>query len=134
MVKYGMHVRASALHQELKRRRFERAVERVVTSLSAEFRLRLNNLHIVVESEPPDRGDQHEAGELFGLYEGVPLTARSGDYGLTLPDRITIFQGPLERAFPEPAEQYRQIRITVLHEIAHHFGVDEDRLIELGYE
>lgn len=129
-----MRDRASALHQELNRRRFERAVERVVASLSDELQMRLDNLHIGVAQEPPVEAARDANGELFGLYEGTPLTERTSDYGLTWPDRITIFQGPLERTFPDPAEQYRQIRVTVLHEIAHHFGIDESRLVELGYE
>ncbi len=128
-----MRDRASALNRELNRRRFERAVERVVASLSGDLQLRLDNLHIVVAAEPPADALADQDEELFGLYEGTPLTQRTGDYGLTVPDRITIFQGPLERAFPDPAEQYMQIRITVLHEIAHHFGLDEMRLAELGY-
>ncbi len=129
-----MRDRASALNRELNRRRFERVVNRVVASLSSELRLSLDNLHIIVEQEPPvDRIDGPD-DELFGFYEGVPLTERTGDYGLVLPDRITIYQGPLERTFSESGELYRQIRITVLHEIAHHFGMDEVRLEELGYE
>ena len=129
-----MHERSSVLNRELDRRRFQRVVERVVASLSGELQVRLDNVHIVVVPEPPVDPYADPEDELFGLYEGIPLTERTGDYGLTLPDRITIFQGPLERAFPEPAEQFRQIRITVLHEIAHHFGLDESRLAELGYE
>jgi predicted Zn-dependent protease with MMP-like domain len=69
---------------------------------------------------------------LFGLYEGVPLTERSQAYSLVLPDKITIFRGPLERAFRSPAEIAREVRITVAHELGHHFGFDEDRLAELG--
>lgn len=134
MVKLGMRDRAAALNKELGRRRFERTVGRIVASLSDELRVQLDNLHIVVAEEPPERGRGADDDELFGLYEGTPLTQRTTDYGLTVPDKITIYRGPLERAFPDPAELYRQIRITVLHEIAHHFGIDEDRLSELGYE
>ena len=134
MVKFGMRERASALNREINRRRFERSVERVVASLSGELRLRLDNLHILVAPEPPEDALIDAEESLFGLYEGTPLTQRTTDYGLTVPDRITIFQGPLERAFPDPEEQLLQIRITVLHEIAHHFGIDESRLAELGYQ
>ena len=124
-----MRDRPSALSREISRRRFERAVNNTVASLSNELRLSLDNLHIIVESEPPsDRFG--ESDELFGFYEGVPLTERTGDYGLMLPDRITIYQGPLERSFPEPHELYRQIRITVLHEIAHHFGIPHESMGE----
>ena len=134
MVKLGMRDRTAVLNRELNRRKFERAVERVVASLSNDLRLRLDNLHIVVEAEPPSNRLDGPEDELFGFYEGIPLTERSGDYGLTVPDRITIYQGPLERTFPEPGALYGQIRITVLHEIAHHFGLDESRLAELGYD
>jgi predicted Zn-dependent protease with MMP-like domain len=71
---------------------------------------------------------------LFGLYEGVPLTQRSSGYNLALPDRITLFQGPLEADAGADRERLRkQVRIVVLHEIAHHFGFGEERLRELGY-
>jgi predicted Zn-dependent protease with MMP-like domain len=134
MVKLDMRYRASAVHRELGRRRFERIVERAVASLTDEVRLKLENVEIVIESEPPggDAGDDSEG--MFGLYEGVPLTERTSGYGMTLPDKITIFRGPLEREFETPAELFEQVRITVLHEIAHHFGIDEARLVELGYE
>jgi predicted Zn-dependent protease with MMP-like domain len=69
---------------------------------------------------------------LYGLYEGVPLTERSAGYHGMLPDKITIFRGPLERDFSR-GELEKQIRVTVVHEIAHHFGIDEDRLEELGW-
>jgi predicted Zn-dependent protease with MMP-like domain len=70
---------------------------------------------------------------LFGLYEGVPLTKRGIHYGMVPPDRITLFQGPLEAACPTLAAIREQVRRTVIHEIAHHFGIDEDRIRELGY-
>ena len=82
---------------------------------------------MVVEDENPDDPD------LFGLYEGIPLPERGDDAGV-LPDRITIYRLPLEDEFPDPAELEREIRITVLHELGHYFGLDEDRLEELGYE
>ena len=88
----------------------------------------LHNVAVVVEDEHPDDPD------LFGLYEGVPLPERSsGDSG-RLPDRIAVYRLPLEETFADPAELEREIRITVLHELAHYFGIDEDRLVELGYE
>ncbi|MGE3799339.1 MAG: metallopeptidase family protein, partial [Thermomicrobiales bacterium] len=117
-----MRNQAAALKRELDRRWFARAVDRVVASLSSELQLSMDNLHIVVEAEPPEALSSGPDDQLFGFYEGVPLTERSGDYGLVLPDRIMIYQGPLERAFPDSADLYEQIRITVLHEIAHHFG------------
>jgi predicted Zn-dependent protease with MMP-like domain len=69
---------------------------------------------------------------LYGLYQGVPLTARNSNYGLVAPDTITIFRGPLMRDFSDPAQLYAQIQRTVRHEIAHFFGIDDDRLEELG--
>jgi len=70
---------------------------------------------------------------LLGLYEGVPLTVRTSRYGLVTPDKITIFRGPILQVCPQNEDAVRtQIRQTVLHEIAHHFGISDDRLIELG--
>jgi predicted Zn-dependent protease with MMP-like domain len=87
----------------------------------------LRNVAVVVEDENPEDPD------LFGLYEGVPLPER-GDMAGALPDRIAIYRLPLEEEFPDPAELEEEIRITVLHELGHYFGLDEDRLAELGYE
>jgi len=133
MVKLTMGYRAALIHNELRRRRFERIVERAVASLTDEIQNRLDNVEIVVATEPGADPAGEDEDQLFGLYEGIPLTERPGSYGMTLPDKITIFQGPLERNFTSPADLYEQIRVTVLHEIAHHFGIDEDRLAELGY-
>jgi predicted Zn-dependent protease with MMP-like domain len=80
---------------------------------------------IVSDDAPPERG-------LYGLYEGVPLTERGIDAPLE-PDRITIFRHTLEQDFRDPAELEREISITVLHELAHYFGIDEERLDDLGY-
>jgi predicted Zn-dependent protease with MMP-like domain len=87
----------------------------------------LENVAVLVDDEPPP-----EEGELFGLYDGVALTERE-DGGPFEPDRITIYRGPILRAYPEPTEAREQVRISVLHEIGHHFGLDEDRLDDLGY-
>jgi predicted Zn-dependent protease with MMP-like domain len=87
----------------------------------------LRNVAVVVEDENPEDPD------LFGLYEGVPLPERV-DMAGSLPDRIAIYRLPLEEEFPDPAELEEEIRITVLHELGHYFGLDEDRLAELGYE
>ena len=106
--------------------RFEGHVERAVASLPPELRETLRNLEISVEDEHPEDPD------LFGLYEGVPLPER-GDWAGSLPDRIRIFRRPLAESFPDPAELEEEIRVTVLHELAHYFGIDEDRLDELGY-
>ena len=114
---------------------FYELVVRALEGLPPELAELLHNVAIVVDywheySTPlvPDDPD----GTLYGLYEGVPLTQRGAGYYGALPDKITIFRGPLERDFPRE-ELEEQIRITVVHEIAHHFGFDEDRLEELGW-
>ncbi len=114
---------------------FYELVERALEGLPPELAELLDNVAIVVDDWPeystplvpgvPGR-------TLYGLYEGVPLTQRGAGYYGALPDKITIFRGPLERDFPRE-ELDEQIRITVVHEIAHHFGFDEDRLEELGW-
>ena len=108
--------------------RFEDHVRAALDLLPPHLAHALDNLAVVIEDEHPEDPD------LFGLYEGVPLTERSGQDSGTLPDRISIFRLPLEESFPDPAELEDEIRITVLHELAHYFGIDEDRLVELGYE
>jgi predicted Zn-dependent protease with MMP-like domain len=106
--------------------RFEDHVAGAIASLPAELREAIQNVEITVEDEDPDDPD------VFGLYEGVPLPER-GDWAGALPDRIRIFRLPLVESFPDPADLEREIRITVLHELAHYFGIDEDRLEDLGY-
>jgi predicted Zn-dependent protease with MMP-like domain len=106
---------------------FEDRVRNALESLPAELRQAMSNVEIVVEDENPEDPD------IFGLYLGIPLTDRH-DYAGVLPDKIAIYRIPLEAEFghdPELLEQ--EIRITVVHEVAHHFGVDEDRLTELGW-
>jgi len=116
------------------RDRFRRLVQRALRDLPPAARSQLDNVEITVEREPTaaDLEAAEDGDSLFGLYVGTPLTERA-DYHLTLPDRIVIFQRPLERAF-HPRDIPEQVRITVLHEIAHHFGIDDERLHELGYE
>ena len=87
----------------------------------------LQNVAVVVEDENAEEPD------LLGLYHGVPLPER-GDMAGALPDRISIYRIPLEESFPDPDELRSEIRITVLHELGHYFGLDEDRLAELGYD
>jgi predicted Zn-dependent protease with MMP-like domain len=106
---------------------FDDHVKAALDSLPPHLAAALDNVAVVVEDENPDDPD------LFGLYEGVPLPER-GDMAGALPDRITIFRLPLEDEFADPRELEREIRITVLHELGHYFGLDEDRLAELGYE
>jgi predicted Zn-dependent protease with MMP-like domain len=114
---------------------FYELVERALEELPPELIKLLDNVAIVVDdwpeySTPLVSGESHEG--LYGLYEGVPLTERAAGYYGFLPDKITIFRGPLERDF-QPEELEEQVRITVVHEIAHHFGFDEARLEELGW-
>jgi predicted Zn-dependent protease with MMP-like domain len=106
---------------------FDDHVKAALDSLPPDLAAGLANIAIVVEDAHPDDPD------LFGLYEGIPLPER-GDMAGELPDRITIFRLPLTEEFPDPEELEREIRITVLHELGHYFGLDEDRLTELGYE
>lgn len=106
---------------------FEDHVRAALDSLPPHIAAALKNVAVVVEDENPADPD------LFGLYEGVPLPER-GDVAGALPDRIAIYRLPLEDEFPDPAELEKEIRITVLHELGHYFGLDEDRLAELGYE
>jgi predicted Zn-dependent protease with MMP-like domain len=86
----------------------------------------LENVAVIVEDENPEDPD------LLGLYQGVPLTERGDTAGLP-PDTISIYRKPLEESFPDPDDLREEIRITVLHELAHYFGIDEERLEELGY-
>jgi predicted Zn-dependent protease with MMP-like domain len=120
----------------MKRNAFEALVQRAVEELPAEFRDKLVNVEIIVEDEPsPELLERMEVPEdetLFGLYEGVPLTERGFDAPL-YPDRIWIFQRPLEEECDSEDEVRQQLRITLLHEIAHFFGMDDDHLDDLGY-
>lgn len=128
-------MRQTALPQAERARkiRFERAVVRALRRLPPGVRRMLDNVEIVIENEPaPELIAEGE--ELFGLYEGTPLTDRGSGYSMVLPDKITIFRRPIERASNTPEEMADEIRVTVIHELAHHFGIEEDRIAELGWE
>ena len=114
---------------DLRRARFARLVRRALDELPAEFAERMRNVQVVVEDEPSDE-QRPKHGELLGLYEGVPLTGR-GAQEPYLPDRISIFRGPIERMTSSPRGQAKIVRDTVVHEIAHHFGISDARLREL---
>jgi len=105
---------------------FEESVEVALETLPDDLREAMSNIAIVVEDEPP-------AGQpLLGLYEGIPLTSRTSWYAGAAPDKISIYRGPLERQYgADPALLRGQIRRVVLHEIAHHFGISDERLVEL---
>jgi predicted Zn-dependent protease with MMP-like domain len=113
-------------------KRFERLVAQALDSLPEELMAYLDNVQITVEDVPgPDplgRGEEL----LLGLYQGVPRTRRDPDAGL-LPDRITLFRRPLELRAATRHELASLVRETVVHEVAHHFGIDDDRLDELGW-
>ena len=97
---------------------FEEHVRAALDELPPEVARKLENVAVVVEDEHPEDPD------LFGLFEELPY----------MPAKVTIYRLPLEESFPEPRELEEEIRITVLHELAHYFGIDEDRLEELGYD
>ncbi len=118
------------------RREFELLVAEAVDSLPPRFRRRLANVAVVVEDEPTPE-DVARAGlpvdePLFGLYQGTPVTERTSSYGMVLPDKITIFRGPLERACRSRRERRAEISLTIVHEFAHHFGLGDAELEELG--
>ncbi len=107
-------------------RDFEAWVEEALDSLPDDLRDYMSNVAIVIEDEPPF------GRPVLGLYEGFPLTRRGSGYAAVPPDKITIYRGPLERLYGADAERLRrEVRRVVLHEIAHHFGISDERLREL---
>ena len=105
---------------------FETLVQEALDSLPEDLRTFMSNVAILVEDEPP------EGLPLLGLYQGLPLTRRSSGYAGVPPDKITIYSGPLERRAPGDPDRLRaEVRRVVLHEIAHHFGISDERLMEL---
>jgi predicted Zn-dependent protease with MMP-like domain len=119
----------------IERERFEELVARAVEKLPEEFLGRLENVDIVVEDLPSrEQLGRSEVGRgmtLLGLYEGIPLTHRSSQYGLVPPDKITIFQKPIEYRCCSENDIVSEIQKVVQHEIAHHFGIGDDRLKEI---
>ncbi|MBN1160471.1 MAG: metallopeptidase family protein [Dehalococcoidales bacterium] len=115
---------------------FEQLVARAIESLPEEIRERLENIDIIVDDKPtPEqlrRSGLSRNETLLGLYEGVPLTERTQGYGFVMPDKITIFQRPIEASCRSEKQITSRIQQVVRHEIAHHFGIDDDRLEELG--
>lgn len=122
----------------MRRDEFRAILRKALSDLPPLFRKALDNVAVVVEGWPPDwllddLGIPPDE-TLYGYYHGVPLPERSITLSGFLPDKISIYRGPLEEDFPDPAELRRQIRITLLHEIGHYFGMDEEELSRLGYE
>jgi predicted Zn-dependent protease with MMP-like domain len=116
---------------------FERLVDRALAAIPSPFREHLAEVAIVIDDEPSAdqlRGNGMDADEsLYGIYEGVPITEYGADW-VALPNRITLFRLPLEEDFPDPDDLAEEVRITVIHELAHHLGIDDDRLGELGVD
>ena len=106
--------------------RFEELVADALDSIPAELGRYMDNVAVFVNNDAP-------AGGLYGLYEGVPLTRREAYGGMVMPDRITIFRRTICRHAASDADVIAQVRKTVVHEVAHHFGIGDDRLRELGY-
>ena len=118
-------------------REFERLVAEGLEIIPEELRGYISNVQITIEEEPSNEL-LNELGipsdeTLFGLYEGTPLTERTTEYS-ALPDRIVIFRRPLLEELDDPLDIRREVARTVIHEVAHHFGIDEERLVELGWD
>jgi predicted Zn-dependent protease with MMP-like domain len=116
---------------------FERLVDRALAAIPPPFREHLAEIAIVIDDEPTaeqlrSNGIDDDDG-LYGIYEGVPITEYGADW-VALPNRITLFRLPLEEDFPDPDDLAEEVRITVIHELAHHLGIDDDRLGELGVD
>jgi predicted Zn-dependent protease with MMP-like domain len=107
---------------------FDTLVDRALDEIPDEIAALVRNVVVLVEDEPPE-GEP----DLLGLYDGIALTERWGDPMMELPDRIFIFRGPLLDMCDTEGQLIDEVRITVVHEIAHHFGIDDDRLHDLGY-
>ncbi|WP_193605315.1 metallopeptidase family protein [Nocardioides dongkuii] len=109
--------------------RFDELVDAALDGIPDELATLVRNVVVLVEEEPPEG----EPDDLLGLYDGVALTERDSMFGAQLPDRIFIFRGPLLDLCESEEELVEEVRITVVHEVAHHFGIDDDRLHDLGY-
>jgi predicted Zn-dependent protease with MMP-like domain len=109
--------------------RFDQLVSEALDTIPPELAALMDNVAVFVEDEPPP-----DEPDLLGWYEGTPLTQRDWGYGGVLPDRIVIFRGPTLRMCGTEDQVVDEVHVTVVHEIAHHFGIDDDRLHELGYD
>ena len=112
---------------ELSADAFEALVVEALDELPDTFVPLLENVQIVVEDEPEGGAD------ILGLYEGIPQTERNDNYTFVMPDKITLFRGPLLRMCEDEDDLYDEIAVTIVHEVAHHFGISDERLEELGW-
>jgi len=114
---------------------FERLVDRALAAIPVPYRDALREVAIIIEDEPSlaqlRENDIDPGDSMYGLYEGVPRNEYAADWAAS-PNRISLFRLPLEEDFPDPRELEEEVRTTVLHELAHHLGIDDDRLDELG--
>ncbi|MEU4419173.1 metallopeptidase family protein [Actinoplanes sp. NPDC024001] len=113
---------------DMSRERFEELVGEALDEVPVELLSLMNNVVFLVEDLPPDGGD-----DLLGLYEGIAQTDRGWDYAGVLPDRITIYRLPTLKVCDSEDDVVEEVAVTVVHEIAHHFGIDDQRLHELGW-
>jgi predicted Zn-dependent protease with MMP-like domain len=113
---------------EMSDERFDALVDEALDAVPDQLASLVRNVVVLVEDEPPA-----DDPDLLGLYDGVALTERESNYAMELPDRILIFRSTLLDLCESDEELVDEVRITVVHEIAHHFGIDDDRLHELGY-
>ena len=112
----------------MSRERFEELVKAALDDVPAELSALIDNCVVLVEDDPPA-----DDPDLLGVYDGTPLTERDGWYSMVTPDTITVFRRPTLEMCSSEEEVVREVGITVVHEIAHHFGIDDDRLHDLGY-
>jgi predicted Zn-dependent protease with MMP-like domain len=125
------------LRPTTRHRRFEYLIDEVLAAIPMPFAAALDDVAIVIDDEPS--ADQLRESELdqdetlYGLYEGVARTEYGADW-IVAPNRITLFRLPLEADFPDPDELADEVRITVIHELAHHLGIDDERLHDLGVD
>jgi len=136
MVKRRRGARSARL-AHARHRPFDALVDRAIASIPMPFAAALEDIAIVIADDPsPDQRRENGLGpdeSLYGLYEGVPRTEWSSDW-IATPNRITLFRLPLEEDFPDPEDLADEVRITVIHELAHHLGIDDERLHDLGVE
>jgi predicted Zn-dependent protease with MMP-like domain len=119
---------STVMSMEVGEAEFERLVSVALDGIPAELASLMDNVVVLVADEPPA-----DDPDLLGLYAGVPLTERDSGYTFLPPDRVFVFRGPLTRMCTTTAELLEEVRITVVHEIAHHFGIDDEHLHDLGY-